>query len=173
MTLGLHQVNELILISWIQLNIIRKLNLQICYNFSSFVNCWPNLTWFHNSPHLYTGTTSSVMERPKTSVNVHKSSSEKSSQKAQNQKRKPPRRNKKRMTIWFKPEVYDWLKKNVSNVSEFLNQLVESVKSQVQPAVILISKIDTGREGFEPPTAGLRVPRSAWLSYRPFLVWFC
>ncbi len=71
------------------------------------------------------------------------------------------------MTVWFKPEGDYWFKENISNISKFIDLLVEAVKQQINPAFVLISTMKAGREGFEPPTAGLRVPRSTWLSYRP------
>ena len=104
-------------------------------------------------------------ECPKTSMNVHKSSSEKSSQKAQNQKRKPPRRNKKRMTIWFEPEVYDWLKKTTPNASKFINSILKQIKNEARVYTMIIAPTEGYARmhgpGFEPgltPRKGVVLP---------------
>ena len=76
-------------------------------------------------------------------------------------------RIRKRLHITLDPAIYEWLKKSTDNASRFIENLVMAVSQGIQPLAFIISKTDTGREGFEPPTAGLRVPRSAWLSYRP------
>ena len=76
-------------------------------------------------------------------------------------------RYRKMLHITLDPAIYDWLKKSTDNASKFIESLVNAVQKQIQPLAFIISKTETGREGFEPPTAGLRVPRSAWLSYRP------
>ncbi|MDK2795247.1 MAG: hypothetical protein PWQ22_1027 [Archaeoglobaceae archaeon] len=77
--------------------------------------------------------------------------------------------SRKDLHVRISKELHDWLKQNVSNISKFIEKLVEGSKNQIQSAFVLISKSETGREGFEPTTAGLRVPRSSWLSYRPLL----
>ena len=76
-------------------------------------------------------------------------------------------RIRKRLHITLDPQVYEWLKKSTDNASRFIESLVNAASQRIQPLAFIISKTETGREGFEPPTAGLRVPRSAWLSYRP------
>ena len=76
-------------------------------------------------------------------------------------------RIRKRLHITLDPAIYEWLKKSTDNASRFIENLVNAASQQIQPLAFIISKTETGREGFEPPTAGLRVPRSAWLSYRP------
>ncbi len=76
-------------------------------------------------------------------------------------------RRRPRLHITISEENYRWLKENVSNISDFIDKLVEAAKSGLRPYAGVIPKTNTGREGFEPPTAGLRVPRSTWLSYRP------
>ncbi len=76
-------------------------------------------------------------------------------------------RFRKRLHITLDPSIYDWLKKNTDNASRFIESLVNAISQQIQPLAFVISKTETGRRGFEPPTPGLRVPCSAWLSYRP------
>ena len=76
-------------------------------------------------------------------------------------------RYRKRLHITLDPAIYEWLKKSTDNASRFIENLVNAVSQGIQPLAFVISKTDTGRRGFEPPTAGLRVPRSTWLSYRP------
>gem|GEM_PF-4398756 len=102
------------------------------------------------------------MERSKTSVDVHKKKEERSKEKAQTRDWKNINRTKKRMTIWFSDEVHDWLKKNVSNISFLIDQLVKSFRDQVEPAFILVSRIEPEtkmrRPGFEPGAGARQAP---------------
>ncbi len=54
-------------------------------------------------------------------------------------KKSDVKRKKIRMTVWWTPENYHWLKENVSNVSHFLNRVIDDIKSQIEPRLILIS----------------------------------
>ncbi|MEM2458562.1 MAG: hypothetical protein QXM61_06875, partial [Archaeoglobaceae archaeon] len=54
------------------------------------------------------------------------------------------------MHITLSSDNYDWLKQNVSNASAFIDQLVKSVKDQIQPAFVLVKALGVG---FEPTRA--------------------
>ncbi|MEM4541507.1 MAG: hypothetical protein QXP46_08430, partial [Archaeoglobaceae archaeon] len=54
------------------------------------------------------------------------------------------------MHITLSSDNYDWLKKNVSNASAFIDQLVRTVKDQIQPAFVLVKALGVG---FEPTRA--------------------
>lgn len=49
------------------------------------------------------------------------------------------KRFRKRLHITLDPSTYDWLKNNVSNISKFIERLVEGSKSQIQQAFVIVS----------------------------------
>ena len=61
------------------------------------------------------------------------------------------------MHITLSEENYQWLKENVENASDFIDKLIEAAKHGFEQYLANTPKTNTGREGFEPPTAGLRV----------------
>ncbi len=75
-------------------------------------------------------------------MNVSGRPHEKERKKPESLKKAQPDRSKIRMTVWFEPEVYYWLKENVSNVSKFVNNVLKSIKHQIQPAFVLIGRYE-------------------------------
>lgn len=72
----------------------------------------------------------------------------------------PKEASRKDLHVRISKEAYDWLKENVSNISKFIERLVEGSKSQIQQAYVLISKSETPPAGFEPATMWLTATRS-------------
>ena len=80
-----------------------------------------------------------------------------------------PRRkgNKAFLHLYIDKNILERAKRLIPNLSAFVE--AELAKAIILAGRGLLSNFGAGREGFEPPTAGLRVPRSSRLSYRPLL----
>ena len=50
-------------------------------------------------------------------------------------------RNRPRLNITISKDNLEWLRKNVSNISKFIDRLVESAKSGIEPAFVVISPV--------------------------------
>ena len=72
-------------------------------------------------------------------MNANERSGEKGSRRPQSPKKAQPNRSKIRMTVWWTSENYHWLKENISNVSHFLNKVIDELKNQIEPRLILIT----------------------------------
>ncbi len=83
---------------------------------------------------------------------------EKESRGEKTPKKRQIKRNKIRMTVWWTPENHQWLKKNIANVSNFLNNVIDGLRGQIQPNVILISPVE--------PYIG-RARGLAWIKHWP------
>ncbi len=78
--------------------------------------------------------------RTETEVSAHTESSVKAGKLAKT-------RIRKRLNITISPENYNWLKERIGNASKFIDSLIDAVKEQTQPAVMVISPVgqSTGR----------------------------
>ncbi len=78
--------------------------------------------------------------RTETPVSAHTESPVKARKSAKN-------RIRKRLNITISPENYNWLKEKIGNASKFIDSLIDAVKEQTQPAVVVISPVEpsTGR----------------------------
>ena len=85
---------------------------------------------------------------------------------------KRPKRQRQPIHLTWSKDLIKELRKKTDNISSFTERIIRAVLFE-EPAelVAIIPKRLAGRRGFEPPTKGLRVPRSSWLSYRPLC--FC
>ena len=72
-------------------------------------------------------------------MNANERSGEKGNRRLQSPKKAQPNRSKIRMTVWWTSENYRWLKENISNVSHFLNKVIDELKNQIEPRLILIT----------------------------------
>ncbi len=73
-----------------------------------------------------------------------------------------------RVSLTVRKDVLEASREYIPNLPQFLeNRLLEFLKWVNHPLASTSNTQVTGRRGFEPPTPGLRVPCSAWLSYRP------
>lgn len=57
---------------------------------------------------------------------------------------------KKRVTITIDPEVHEWLKRNVTNISKFLETLAKHAKHQIEPYFVVISPIGVELQEIKP-----------------------
>ena len=48
------------------------------------------------------------------------------------------------MYITLSKVTYDWLKKNVDNISKFIEYLVESARQQIGPSFVVVSEMEMG-----------------------------
>jgi hypothetical protein len=73
-----------------------------------------------------------------------------------------PRENRirQRLTITVSPEVHDYLKNRVGNVSRFLDALAKDAISGIQPAIFILSQKQMDRAGIEPAASSMPRKRS-------------
>ena len=74
-----------------------------------------------------------------TSMDVSERPFETTSKSVESTKKHQSRRNKIRMTIWWTPENYNWLKNNFNNVSKELNKIIDSLREGKETALMVIS----------------------------------
>ena len=68
------------------------------------------------------------------------------------------KRNKPTLHITLEKATYDWLKENVGNISQFINDLVKSFKNQIEPHIIVLTPKEAERRWCSLVTPGLAEP---------------